>query len=155
MYYFNYRDELYHYGVLGMKWGVRRYQDYGEGGYTPKRKMKKPRIINSIERNSGKKGTSVLKEARSKDINELTTKELKEYNDRLQAEQNFQRLTEGGLSRGRKVAIGLLSAVTVDVAKELSKKWVKDNYKTTIGKLIEIMKVVSADSLDNVFRGNV
>lgn len=39
MWEYNHSDELYHYGVLGMKWGVHRYQNY-DGSYTKKGMLK-------------------------------------------------------------------------------------------------------------------
>ena len=78
---------LMHHGIKGQKWGIRRFQNE-DGSYTNAGKERR------LREHRGNRRSNTLREARRRDINSMTTKELKEYNDRLQAEQNFKQLTK-------------------------------------------------------------
>lgn len=78
---------LAHHGIKGQKWGIRRFQN-PDGSYTSEGRTRR------LRERRGNLRSNTLREARRKDINSMTTKEIKEYNDRLQAEQQFKQLTK-------------------------------------------------------------
>lgn len=80
-------NELYHYGVLGMKWGVRR--DRSRSGDSNRKKS----------RSEDSRDASAIKK---KKLNQMSNAELKRVNERRRLEQEYSRLNPKSVSRGWK-----------------------------------------------------
>lgn len=120
---------LMHHGIKGMKWGVRRTPE--QLGH---QREKRDEMKNRIVRSSGSRSSSTLKRARGEDINKLSNQQLKDYNERLNLEQNFARLTEGRVKQGKDwVAKTILSGIIVGTVAQVTKSVVKNWLEVKFG----------------------
>ena len=84
-------SQLYHHGILGMKWGVRRFQNK-DGSLTSDGKR-------HLEQNSkAKQGNNKKKKGhttnKGKSINELSADELRKRINRLELEKRYEALSK-------------------------------------------------------------
>lgn len=141
-------NQLYHHGIRGMKWGIRRFQNpdgsltaagrrrYGDDDDIPDDSNGRPRLFEGSKDNR-------MKEAKlRRGVKNLSNAELREINNRLKLEEEYQRLvnatsTKKGESMVKKalrnageqalselskgVMVGLGKKIISDLAPEIAK----------------------------------
>lgn len=88
------KNELYHHGILGQKWGKKNGPPYP---------LTKSRMSSAERKNYN---PDYLEAHSGKPVSEMSTNELNRINARLQAEQNYLRLT-ATKSKGQRFMDGI------------------------------------------------
>lgn len=120
-------NELMHYGVPGMKWGVRRTpaqlgrKKTSSSRFLLGKKKAKAKAKAKTKSESSKEETSPKK----KSVKEMSDDELNAAIRRMQLEQTYASLSPKQVSRGKVVATRILNNVVVPAAEDVGRQMVK------------------------------
>lgn len=88
-----YERELQHYGVKGMRWGIRKAETRSGG-----------------RRRQMSEDARAVKELKKKKLSQMSNAELRKFNERVQLEQQYSKLKPGVVKKGMQVATTVAAA---------------------------------------------
>ena len=130
-------NELYHHGVKGMKWGVKKTPVRSSSGNTRKQKFN---TMSLFKKKKITRNASVAKSspAKTKSVKDMSDDELRRKIERVRLEQQYQQLNPPTVSRGQKIAKRVMNHVIVPAAEEAGKQIVKSILTNSANKALGI-----------------
>ena len=120
--------ELYHHGVKGQKWGVRRYQKE-DGTRTALGKKRRNEVDISSAHDDYKKAHT------TKHYSQMSDKELREVNNRLNMERQYAQLNKKEVTAGQKFLSTVVVGSATIIASRYAQKYMDQGVQFVIGKL--------------------
>jgi hypothetical protein len=105
-------EDLYHFGILGMKWGRRNSKATG-----------KPTAKKTSSDGADSEDHLKKLSLKNKKLSAMTNAELKAFNERMQLERTYKDLTKTEISPGRKFVNELIATTAKEVATNYVKKY--------------------------------
>lgn len=117
-------ESLYHFGILGMKWGRRRAQG---SKVSSKNTNKDPDSEDQTKKDMLKK----------KNVRTMSNSELKTLNERLQLERQYKDLTKSETSAGKKFVMDVLTGAAKQTASVYISKYMSKGLDKLLVKAVK------------------
>ena len=130
-------NELYHHGVKGMKWGVRKTPVRSSSGATRKRKSNTLSLFKK-KKTTRKVSSANSSPAQTKSIKDMSDDELRKRIERVRLEQQYQQLNPKTVSMGQRITKRVMDDIIVPAAVDVGKQVAKSIMANVTNKVLSL-----------------